>query len=179
MKKNMIILILFSAITLFVARVGLAADTTKAPSSEPAAGEQINWQVISSSGNAFGQAGSIQIGSTAGQTATGVGQAGDITVYHGFWQFPGCCIIPGDANNDGSCNLGDAVYVNNFVFRPGECATNPPIGCPPPCTAEGDANYDGSVNLGDAVYINNFVFRPGDCATNPPIGCPPQCGPEK
>jgi hypothetical protein len=90
-----------------------------------------------------------------------------------------CLNVPGDANNDGACNLGDATYVNNYVFKPAQCATNPPIGCPPQCPAEGDANGDGKVNLGDATYINNFVFRPAQCATNPPIGCPPVPGPEK
>ncbi len=90
-----------------------------------------------------------------------------------------CCKVAGDANNDGACNLGDATYINNFVFKPGQCVTNPPIGCPPDCGSAGDANNDGAVNLGDATYINNFVFKPGQCATNPPIGCPPKCGPVK
>ncbi len=74
-----------------------------------------------------------------------------------------CLDLAGDANNDGAVNLGDAVYVNNFVFHAGSP--------PPSCMAEGDANGDGLVNLGDAVYINNFVFCPG--------APPPREGPEK
>jgi hypothetical protein len=90
-----------------------------------------------------------------------------------------CCDMAGDANNDGAANVGDQVYVNNYVFKPNMCATNPPIGCPPTCVAEGDATGDGSINVGDIVYLTNYIFKPNQCATNPPIGCPPECGPEK
>lgn len=92
-----------------------------------------------------------------------------------FCKAGNCCHIGGDANNDGNCNIGDAVYINNFVFVPDNCDVSPPVGCPPKCISEGDANADGSVNIGDAVYLLNYVFKPGQCATNPPIGCPPEC----
>lgn len=60
--------------------------------------------------------------------------------------------VCGDANNDGGPNVGDAVYLINFVFKGG----------PPPDPYEaGDANCDESVNVGDAVYIINFVFKGG------------------
>lgn len=72
-----------------------------------------------------------------------------------------CCDTPGDANNDGGCNIGDAVFLVNLVFKEDQCATNPPIGCAPECFTEGDANNDGGINIGDAVYIGNIVFRPG------------------
>jgi hypothetical protein len=65
--------------------------------------------------------------------------------------------LTGDANNDGSINVSDAVYIINYVF----------IGGTPPLPfASGDANCDGSVNVSDAVYIINYVFvggyAPGD-----------------
>jgi hypothetical protein len=85
----------------------------------------------------------------------------------------GCCDTPGDANNDGTCNLGDEVYLGNLIFRPDVCDINPPIGCPPECPAEGDANADGLVNIGDDVFLGNFIFRP------PPVSPFPECGPEK
>ena len=132
-------------------------------------GEGIPWQVISSGGNCFGQAGSVQMGSTAGQTATGKSAAGGITIYHGFWQYPGCCIVPGDANGDGAVNIGDVVYMVSHIFNDGPG---------PLCKQEGDANYDGSINIGDAVYLLNYIFRPASCLVDPPIGCPPRCGPE-
>ncbi len=60
--------------------------------------------------------------------------------------------VCGDANGDGMVNVGDAIYIINFVFKGGP----PPV----PMNA-GDANCDGGVNVGDAVYIINFVFSGG------------------
>jgi hypothetical protein len=58
----------------------------------------------------------------------------------------------GDVNNDRNVNVGDAVYLINFIFRSGP----PPVFLP-----EGDVNCDGKTNIGDAVYIVNYVFRGG------------------
>ncbi|MEZ5357282.1 MAG: dockerin type I repeat-containing protein [Candidatus Zixiibacteriota bacterium] len=58
----------------------------------------------------------------------------------------------GDANADGSVNLGDAVYLINYIFR-GGAAPNP--------LCLGKVNLDGDVNLGDAVYLINYIFRGG------------------
>lgn len=58
----------------------------------------------------------------------------------------------GDANADGSINVGDAVHLINFIFKGGE---------PPDPIEAGDANDDGVVNVGDAVYLINFVFKGG------------------
>ncbi len=137
------------------------------------AGEEINWQVISGGGSMNGISDNYRLSGTLGQTAVGDGIYGSNKIHHGFWQIfvaGGCCDTPGDANNDGSCNIGDVVYLGNYVFRSAECPTNPPVGCPPECMQEGDANADGGVNIGDAVYIGNYVFRP---ATSPA----PSCGP--
>ncbi|NIP44182.1 MAG: hypothetical protein GWO41_03830, partial [candidate division Zixibacteria bacterium] len=71
-----------------------------------------------------------------------------------------CQGLCGDANNDGSVNVSDAVYIINFVFVGG--------GAPQPVQACGDANSDASVNVSDAVYVINFVFvgggSPTDCS---------------
>jgi len=61
-------------------------------------------------------------------------------------------IICGDANDDGEVNVGDAVYLINFVFNGGPEPT-------PFCS--GDANGDGEVNIGDSVYLINYVFKGG------------------
>ncbi len=68
--------------------------------------------------------------------------------------------ICGDANGDGAPNVGDAVYLINYVFKGGPA--------PDPLEA-GDANCDGSSNVGDAVYLINFVFKggPQPCASCP------------
>jgi hypothetical protein len=61
-------------------------------------------------------------------------------------------IVCGDANGDGQANVGDAVFLINFVFKGGPA----PI---PLCV--GDANADNGTNVGDAVYLINFVFKGG------------------
>jgi len=63
----------------------------------------------------------------------------------------------GDANGDGVINIGDAVYVVNYVFKSGPA---------PDPESKGDANCDLAVNVGDAVYIVNYVFKGG-----PAPGC--------
>jgi hypothetical protein len=64
----------------------------------------------------------------------------------------------GDANGDGTCDVGDAVTLINYIFRAGDA---------PVPELSGDANCDALVNVGDAVFIINFVFGGG--ATP---GCP-------
>lgn len=63
----------------------------------------------------------------------------------------------GDANGDGSINVGDAVHLINYVFKSGPA--------PHPLEA-GDVNCDDKINVGDAVYVINYVFKGGpapDC----------------
>lgn len=61
--------------------------------------------------------------------------------------------IFGDANFDQMVNIGDAVYLTNYIFNEG-----PP---PTPFEDAGDANCEGAVNIGDAVYIVNHIFNSG------------------
>jgi hypothetical protein len=69
-------------------------------------------------------------------------------------------VIPlrGDANGDEIVDIGDVVYIVNFLYRNGD----PPI----PLQAA-DANCDGIVDIGDVVYLINYLYRGGD-----PPGCP-------
>lgn len=126
------------------------------------AGEEINWQVISSGGTIGGTSASFTLSGTVGQTATGSGTSSSYGLSHGFWQVfgggGGCCDTPGDANNDGGCNLGDAGYIVNWIFYDGP---------DPVCMQEGDANGDGGVNLGDAGYIVNWIFYDGPAPVCP------------
>ena len=68
-------------------------------------------------------------------------------------------VICGDANGDNIINVGDVVYLINYLFKGG----NPPI----PANCVGDCNGDGIVNVGDVVYIINYLFKggtvPGGC----------------
>jgi hypothetical protein len=61
--------------------------------------------------------------------------------------------ICGDANNDETVNVSDAVYIINYVFAGGE---------PPDPLEAADANCDGTCNVSDAVWIINYVFSGGN-----------------
>jgi hypothetical protein len=130
--------------------------------SQSESGEQINWQVISNGGSIDGVSTNYLLGGTIGQTATGSGGSDNFGLRHGFWQSitESCECSPGDANNDGAVNVGDAVYIINYVFQGGP----PPI---PHTTCSGDANGDCNTDVGDAVYIINYVFKNGP----PPVTC--------
>jgi hypothetical protein len=71
--------------------------------------------------------------------------------------------VGGDANGDGACDVGDAVYTMNYIFKYG------PEPVPFPLAA--DANGDTTVNVGDPVYIIAYVFQGGPEPVN---GCPDQ-----
>ena len=70
----------------------------------------------------------------------------------------GCTYLCGDANGDREINVGDVVYVVNYLYRSGP----PPVPIP-----AGDANEDGTVDVGDIVYLVNYLYRGG----------PPPCQP--
>lgn len=60
--------------------------------------------------------------------------------------------ICGDANSDQTVNIGDAVYLINYIFKGGPA---------PDPLESGDASCDGAVNIGDAVYLINYIFKGG------------------
>jgi len=66
--------------------------------------------------------------------------------------------ISGDANLDGQANVGDAVFLINYVFKDGSA---------PRLDATADANCDLNVNVADAVRLVNFIFRNGDNPCHP------------
>jgi hypothetical protein len=67
--------------------------------------------------------------------------------------------IPGDANNDSTVNIADAVYIIAYVFKGGPA----PV---PYTVANGDANSDCECNVGDVVFIINYVFKGGPAPLN-------------
>ncbi len=71
-----------------------------------------------------------------------------------------CDCRPGDANGDGSVNVGDATYIISYIFKGGPSPTPYEI-------CSGDANCNCQVDPGDAVYIINYVFKGGP----PPCSC--------
>ena len=58
----------------------------------------------------------------------------------------------GDGNGDGLINIGDAIYIINYIFKDGPS--------PRPYWAS-DCNSDGVINMGDAIYLVNFIFKGG------------------
>jgi hypothetical protein len=64
--------------------------------------------------------------------------------------------MAGDANRDDAVNVGDVVYLVNWIFKGGPAPMN---------LSEADVNCDGQHNVADAVYLINFVFKsgPGPC----------------
>jgi len=79
--------------------------------------------------------------------ATGDFQGFDTLIDHVTFVY-----ICGDANGDGKINVGDAVFLINYVFKNGPEPN-------PKCA--GNTNGDASVNVGDAVYLINYVFKGG------------------
>ena len=68
-------------------------------------------------------------------------------------------VFAGDANGDGEVNIGDVVYLINYLFKQGPS---------PELPAGSDNNCDQAVNLGDVVYLLNYLFRSGPV---PGYGC--------
>jgi Dockerin type I domain len=58
----------------------------------------------------------------------------------------------GDANADQIVNVGDAVWLVNYVFIGGD---------PPIPMISGDVNCDGKISLVDIIFVVNNVFRSG------------------
>ena len=65
--------------------------------------------------------------------------------------------LPGDANGDETIDVGDVVYLVNYLYKGGTA--------PDPVEA-GDANCDAAVNVGDVVFLVSYLYRNG-----PPPGC--------
>ena len=65
--------------------------------------------------------------------------------------------VCGDVNGDGVIDVGDVVYLINYLYKGG------PV--PSPSKA-GDTNCDGIVDIGDVVYLINYLYKAG-----PAPGC--------
>jgi hypothetical protein len=63
----------------------------------------------------------------------------------------------GDCNDDGIVDLGDVIYVINYLYK-GEPGPDP--------LQSGDVNHDGQINVGDVISLVNYLFRDGS---------PPSC----
>ncbi len=70
-----------------------------------------------------------------------------------------CCIVPGDANDDGSFNIADVTFLIARIFTGGVASH---------CAQSADANGDGDMNIADVTYGIARIFSSGPA---------PICGP--
>ncbi|MGE3963253.1 MAG: proprotein convertase P-domain-containing protein [Planctomycetota bacterium] len=92
--------------------------------------------------------------------------------------------LRGDANQDLSINIADAIFVLSTLFPPPACVPDTdgipdgPPECPfLVCADAGDCNDDGTVNIADAVFLLSVLFPPPGCTPDVdgiPNG-PPEC----
>ncbi|MGB8657300.1 MAG: peptidoglycan DD-metalloendopeptidase family protein [Candidatus Zixiibacteriota bacterium] len=60
--------------------------------------------------------------------------------------------IRGDANHDQRVDVGDVVYLINYLFKGGQ---------PPLPFFSGDVNGDTRVDTGDVIYLVNYLYKEG------------------
>jgi hypothetical protein len=58
----------------------------------------------------------------------------------------------GDVNQDGVTDIGDVIYLVNYLYK---------SGCAPYPIQSGDANCDAIVDVGDIIYLINYLFKGG------------------
>ena len=66
--------------------------------------------------------------------------------------------VRGDIDGSVDINLGDAVYLVNYIFAAGNR--------PRPFTNNGDVNCDRLVDIGDAVYLVDYILMGGPAPCN-------------
>lgn len=135
-------------------------DPTSAPARAPSDGFSQGCQLVTDVVDCFGGAMEsenyrIAVNSGGQPSAVGVSQSDSFVVKAGFVH--ASYVMRGDANADGVIDLGDVVYILNYLFKGGPA---------PDPLAAGDANCDGLVDLGDVVYLLNYLFKAG-----PPPPC--------
>jgi hypothetical protein len=142
--------------TLSVALAAIVIAFACLPS---ASATKLQWQVVSSGGSEA-TSGVHKLNSTIGQIVAQPGSSGSHKLIHGFQQnftaSAPACTRCGDANNDGSKDISDVVYLIAYIFSggaaPGEC--NTPNGL-------GDADGSGAVDISDVVYVIAYIFSGG------------------
>ncbi|HEX7401330.1 MAG TPA: dockerin type I repeat-containing protein [candidate division Zixibacteria bacterium] len=89
--------------------------------------------------------------SSGGQAAgIGISESDNYKANTGF--IPAVGVKRGDVNQTGLIDIGDVVYLINYLYRAG---TGPiPL-------ESGDCNCDGVIDIGDVIYLINYLFKLG------------------
>jgi hypothetical protein len=64
----------------------------------------------------------------------------------------------GDADNNGTVDQADAVYISRYLFNGGPA---------PPCLNQADANDSGTVDGSDSTYLLNWLYQGGPAPPSP------------
>lgn len=142
------------------AATNTSTSTDLLPTS-PQAGEEINWDVLSSGGGPTTST-NFRLDGTLGQTVAGLSTSTNFMLNSGYWQDfgSGPAFVCGDVDGDGQVIITDAVFIVNYIFAGGSA---------PDPQESGDVDCDGQVIITDAVYIVNYIFAGGPV---PCAGCP-------
>jgi hypothetical protein len=118
----------------------------------PRQGYRLVADVIGASGGKSGSSNyRIPVNSGAEPSAGGQSESVSYRLRAGYVQ--ATQVSRGDVNGDGIINVGDVVYLVNYLYKSG--------GEPVPVEA-GDITCDGIINVGDVVYLVNYLYRGGD-----------------
>ena len=64
----------------------------------------------------------------------------------------------GDADNNGTVNVSDPIYISEWLFNGGP---------EPGCLNQADANNDNAINNTDVIYLINWLFSDGPAPPAP------------
>ena len=79
-----------------------------------------------------------------------LGPAGSVEIRRGF--------IRGDANKDDGVDIGDPVFMLEYIFKGGSV---------PPCMDAADTNNDTRVDISDPIFLLNYLFLGGPQPSEP------------
>lgn len=101
--------------------------------------------------------------SAVGQVFVGKGRSQKFVVNSGFLTAPArngrsCCLLPGDADNNGIVNILDYTFIQNYLYKGGVA---------PFCPASADVNSSCTITIIDMTYLLNYLYKGG---------APPTCG---
>ncbi len=105
-------------------------------------------------GNAIDQPADLALDGKGNLVVTGLSDPGvDVYDYTTIKYIEvSCTAKSGDADNDNQVDLGDIIFLINYLFKSG---TKPD----PVCRA--DVNVDSKINLSDVIYLVNYIFKNG------------------